>query len=225
MRIKPMQQQPAKLFLVIRICLVYLLISALVGCATVKRTGSLSQTYPSAEKVNLPVVLISGQELRQAAFEWYASSMRNPSMTKLVPWQDTFRIEMGLALAENAEAAARAVFREVTVTNSIDNKLLQNEGALLMPKLTNTNLRCSGLLLLTYTFSISVEWTLTTTNGQTIWVQEVSGNGESRPRDTKGVEQAILDSFMKAYHAMSSAPEIRAFVSNQVEMSNVVEWE
>lgn len=191
------------------------LMAVLAGCKTVPSVDVVLQTYPSNEKINLPVALVLNQELCNAVFKW---SVPDP------PFEEKYRIEMGTFLAENAEGLARAVFREVVIVRPNSERVLPQRVASLTPMLTRTNRPpANSWPWNTVTSTVSIEWKLAAENGEIIWVQEINGLGEhlqgnafTRVKTTReGLQAALADLFGKSYTAMSSAHEIKNFAATQ----------
>ncbi len=64
---------------------------------------------------------------------------------------------------------------------------------------------------------IKVEWTLSDTNGNTIWVNTIDGrnNATNRTGSKEVSRKALEDLLLKSQQAISSAPAIKQFAQKQ----------
>ncbi len=186
------------------------LVGLLVGCTSVyKAPANISVNYPTSNQIPLSVELRLTDELRAA--QWIRKSMG-----------DTFVMPLGAVLSDQAEAMSRRLFSKVTVTknNVPDSAPVDGDAALsIKPVAIERSLGATafGKSILT----VILEWTLTDSNGQLVWVDTIKGQGVKnsgnlfthKSNASAQIEAMVEDLFEKSYQAISSSPEIRSFAS------------
>lgn len=185
------------------------LVCLVAGCTiSYEAPANISVVYPTADKIPLSIELRLTDELRAA--QWY----RKTSLG------DKFVMPLGAVLSDHAETMSRQLFSKVTVTkgNVPASAPVDGDAVLLVtPVAVERSLGATafGDSILT----VILEWTLTDSNGQLIWVDTVKGQGvrksgnifTHKSKASDQIEAMVLDLFEKSYQEISSSPEIRSF--------------
>jgi hypothetical protein len=178
-----------------------LLVSALTlataGCYTASAPKQAFTAYATKDKIPLRVAVNVTEELRQAKGSG-------------ILMDTSFFFPIGSYLAQNAPELARHVFVDVVETNALGVPV----DAVLTPKLVYSNVTC-GSYGTGITIYVKVEWNLTDTSGETIWLETITGQamsgtyGATLPTDSLKV--ALEKLLTKSQQAMLSAPAVRQF--------------
>ncbi|MGB7747648.1 MAG: hypothetical protein WBN75_10220 [Verrucomicrobiia bacterium] len=180
---------------------IFVLISALsslllAGCASVPNQPFTA--YVGREKIHLKVAVNITDELRKVK-------------------TDKWNIPIGISIATNTPVLARHVFDDVVDISN--GQLPPNEtvGAILTPKIVYTARTEGATGGGESIMDIKVEWTLSDTNGNTIWVNTIDGrnNATNRTGSKEVSRKALEDLLLKSQQAISSAPAIKQFAQKQ----------
>ncbi len=183
------------------------LVCLLAGCTTVyKAPTNTSVNYPTTNKIPLSVELRLTDELRAA--QWVRESMGS-----------TFVMPLGGVLSDHAKSMSRRLFAKVTVTekNVPDSAPVGGDAALSVKPVAierSIGATAFGDSVLT----VALEWTLTDSNGQLVWVDTIKGQGvrnsgnvfTHKSNASNQIEDMVKDLFEKSYTAISNSPEIRS---------------
>jgi hypothetical protein len=198
--------------LMLAILMLLPVVFGLGGCThTYKISDEASMTYPDTTRHNLRVELRLSDEF--TSYEWKMSRMG-----------DTFKMPLGDALSNNAEAMSRELFVHVDVIREYDNSTrfeissTRDADAVLTPSVSVVERPMGTWAFDKMTTTIGVEWALTDRKGALIWLQTIDGVGEANTGNIfthhgnaeKQAQAAIVDLFSKTFEAMSTAPEIIA---------------
>lgn len=181
------------------------------GCTFVDELGVTPRSYKATDsnKINVPVVLVLSRDLSAATVSW---KIGGPL------FGDTYRESIGMSLEQEAEALAKAIFRQVTVVRAANNEKVPQG----MPTLTVNVLASDRHMNRNFTgfntinVLLHIEWTLRGLDKQVIWVHGVEGNGTESGRSwnfkeetVRAISKAIGDAFEKSYASAVDAPEIK----------------
>ena len=202
------------IILVVGLLISSIISSALTGCTF---TGNLVANplnkFPQQDKINLHVVLVLTPEFSNFAWEVGGGL------------SDTIRISMGESLSENAEALARAVYRDVTVTNVSKPSEKSDADAFLIPQANPMGDPTEESSVKETKASIEVVWTLLNPQNELVWVKPVEGVGYTKHGmswTVKGImenmkvaaNEAIDDLYLQSYDEMFNSVEIRNFTTS-----------
>lgn len=192
-----------------RVCGIFL-VGLLAGCTSVyKAPANISVNYLAAEKIPLSVELRLTDELRAA--QWVRKSMGS-----------TFVMPLGVVLSDHAEAMSRRLFSKVTVTkNNVPDSAPVDSDAVLSIKPVAIERSLGATAFGKSILTVILEWTLTDSNGQLVWVDTIKGQGVKnsgnvfthKSNASAQIEAMIKDLFEKSYQAISNSPEIRSLAS------------
>ncbi len=140
---------------------------------------------------------------------------------------DTFKMPLGEALSNNAEALSEAMFSNVTVRRlaSGDPPAEPNRvDAVLIPTVSVVERAMGAWAFGKMRTVIGVEWVLTDREGNLVWLQTIQGSGAANTGNIfthhgnarKQAKLAIADLFSKTFDAMAAAPEIKALERRRV---------
>jgi hypothetical protein len=166
------------------------------GCASI--SSQPFTAYGEQEKMHLKVGVNVTDELRLSK-------------------NDKWNIPIGESIATNAPVLARHLFDEVVDMSNGQLPANETVAAILTPKVacfTRTVGATGGGESIV---DIKVEWTLSDSNGNTIWVSTIDGrsSASTRTRPKKVSQKALEDLLLKSQQAISSAPAIRQFVQKE----------
>ena len=187
-----------------------MLVWLLAGCTTVyEAPANISVNYPAANKIPLSVELRLTDELRAA--QWLRKSMG-----------DKFVMPLGVVLSDHAEAMSRHLFSKVTVAKeNVSGSAPVHHDATLLPKPVAIERSIGATAFGESILTVVLEWTLTDSNGQLVWVDTIKGRGiensgnvfTHRSNASDQIEAMIKDLFEKSYKAISNSPEIRSLAA------------
>ena len=157
-------------------------------------------------KIDMAVTLVITDDYRNAKWE-------EQTMT------DTFVLPIGENLVHHTERLIQSVFVHSVVSDA-ENKSFRNEKDvkyLLTPRVAYIEQSFGVTAFSKATTSIAVEWALTRTTGEPVWVETINGVGVGQPGNvfTAGGQQkrrfqaALQDLFQKSQEAMLSSPLLR----------------
>jgi len=188
------------------IVLLGLLVTA--GCTTNYKVDTKSAVdYGAWDKLDLAVQLQLSDEFSDYTWE---------HKTGL---GDTFRMKLGPALSNNAEALAKGLFRDAVVSRGAAGGV----DGVLTPRVVSVERAMGATALSNMKTIIDLEWALTDRQGKLIWVDTLQGVGEAKTGNifshkSEGRKQgnrAIEDVFRKSAEAITGSREVRAFVDSR----------
>ena len=187
----------------------------LSGCThTYRPPAEPVRGYPQTDKIPLTVELFLPQELHAA--KWEKHSMG-----------DTWVIPLGDAFTRNAEVVAQEAFSGVVVTNGAVNPTMSGVDAILTPRMALAEQTQAMWAFGSETLTVKLEWALKDLQGNLIWVDTVTGEGEANAGNiftdgTNGrerVEEMLKDLFHKSFQTISSSRTIREFAATRVKVA------
>ena len=177
----------------------------LTGCATptYEAPTNIPVRYPVADKIPLSVELRLTDELRAAQ-----------TQSKLRP----YTMLLGVVLSDHAEAMSRQLFSEVTVAKeNVSASAPVDVDATLLPKPVAIERTIGFSTFGESILTVVLEWTLTDSNGQLVWVDTIKGQGVNIPEFfpvrsnmSDQIVAMVKGLFKKSHVAISNSPEIRA---------------
>lgn len=127
------------------------------------------------------------------------------------------RMPVGIPLADGAEQVARAAFAAVEVSENLVVFPETAVDAVLMPRVVSIDRTNPPTIFGEQETSVILEWTLSSSAGETLWVHTFTGRGKSKksahPDRTARVQmQAAIREVFEASFAALSSPVIRRVV-------------
>ena len=161
--------------------------------------------YVGQEKIHLKVGLNITDELLQAKKEQHGMN-------------DTWPIPIGDSIAMNAGVLTRHVFDEVV--DMRNGQLPSNEivDAVFTPRVAYIGETVGATSFGESIIDLKVEWTLSDSNGNTIWVDTINGQSSGSTGWTsreKVLKMALEDLLLKSEQAIFSAQAIKQFAQHR----------
>ena len=130
---------------------------------------------------------------------------------------DKWNIPIGESLATNAPMLARHLFDDVVDMSNGQLPANETVSAILTPKVAYINRTVGATGGGESIMDIKVEWTLSDSNGNTIWVNTIDGrrSASTRTKPKKVAHKALEDLLLKSQRAISSAQAIEQFAQKQ----------
>lgn len=197
---------------------VLVLLLAASGCTTVA-------TVPAA----------TAPETRPADAVALVVGLYLPPDYKNYTWRESFQgdvhvTEFGPSLTASARNIAESIFSNVKMLDSDSKDAAADVDAILSPRIaqisSDPRFGNYGKTFVAWTkvrFTIEVEWTLATQDGEVIWTDTLTGTGESdlgglgsqtSNREERALE-AVESLFAHLHTAMKSAEEINVFMTRR----------
>lgn len=127
---------------------------------------------------------------------------------------DTWFIPIGNSIATNASVLARHIFDDVVDMSNGQPPLNKTISAILTPRVAYINLAQSATNFGETMVDIKVEWKLSDSNGNTIWVSTINGQSSAHTGSTNPtiiIGRALEDLLTNSQKAILSAPAIWEF--------------
>jgi hypothetical protein len=170
--------------------------------------------------------LVSGYELTKRiplSVELYLSDELRAGVGYKPILGDALARYVGVMLAHNAEAVTQEVFTAVVITGDSDVPGRAGSNAVLVPRVVTIELDPSAILG-PETLTVLLEWKLQDEQGNIIWIDTVTGEGEAEtwiplikePRSNQ-IAAMFNDLFHKSFTALSSSRAIRDFAAKQAK--------
>ena len=184
----------------------------LTSCTHVIKTPKTAfEGYPPIEKIHLKIALNLTEEFRTAKWEGGVGD----------PLQDprTYVIFIGESLAENVPVLARHTFMEVVATNN-GSLPMSSVDALLTPKLVYINRTYFGKPVT----SIKLEWSLSDSAGNVLWVDTITGEGTGNPNWAQAALKTALEQvLLKSQRAMLGSQVILKYVAKKYPDAQIID--
>lgn len=189
--------------------LLLVLSALLTGCTVTWDVAPKQPTSFTSQAIDLRVQLVLSKELREAKWEG-----------KISPF-DSAVIPLGEAIAVHSEHMARALFREVDVVEDRSSSGTSPVDATLTPKMISAQRTQPTTIFGDQTSTVILEWAFTDSNGQVLWVNTVTGQGQStmgfNPESGAETQMAMVfqQLFRDCYRSIASSVEIKRFAESQ----------
>ena len=186
----------------ISVCVLATFLTA--GCTHMIRPPKQPFTaYVGQDKIHLKVGVNVTDELRKAKSEYHSMG-------------DVWVIPIGDSIATNACVLAQHTFDDEV--GMVNGQLPPNEtvAAILTPRVAYINRTVGATSFGESIVDIKVEWTLSDSKGNIIWVNTINGQSSGSTGWTspeKILKRALEDLLTKSQQAIASAPAIREFAS------------
>lgn len=134
---------------------------------------------------------------------------------------DVFILELGPALARNAENTAREAFSSVTVSNAETGSIADGMDAVLRPRVVLLERSIGATAFGEQVTTLALEWSLMDAGGELIWIETVRGEGRAtsgnifthRANTREAMDLLLADLFSRSYQAIVSSSEVRQFAA------------